>query len=74
MPIYEYKCTCGKQFETIQGMNDEKLVKCNKNVHNCNEDGTLTRLISKPTIFSDDIGRGHKRMKDKDLYKELDIE
>jgi len=34
----------------------------------------LTRLIGKPAIFSDDIGRGHKRMKDKDLYKELDIE
>ena len=30
MPIYEYKCSCGKQFETIQSMNDAKLVKCNK--------------------------------------------
>lgn len=74
MPIYEYKCSCGAQFETIQGINDDKLVKCNKNVHDCKEDGTLTRLISKPMIISDDIGRGVKRMSDKKLYKELDIE
>ena len=74
MPVYEYKCSWGKQFDTIQSIHDEKLVKCNKKIHDCNQDGTLTRLISAPAIFSDDIGRGHKRMKDKDLYKELDIE
>ncbi len=74
MPIYEYKCTCGERFDTVQSIHDEKLVKCNPNVHDCDEEGTLTRLISAPMILSDDIGRGHKRMKDKDLYKELDIE
>lgn len=74
MPIYEYKCSCGARFDTVQGINEPKLTKCNKNVHDCKSNGTLTRLISAPTIFSDDIGRGHKRMKDKDLYKELDIE
>ena len=51
MPIYEYKCSCGAQFETLQGFDDKKLVKCNKNVHDCDENGTLTRLISKPTLL-----------------------
>ena len=74
MPIYEYKCTCGKQFDTIQAMNDKKLVKCNPKVHDCNEDGTLTRLISSPMIISDDIGRGTKRMTDEHIRKELDID
>tara|TARA_B100000965_G_C19029202_1_gene514549 strand:+ start:317 stop:541 length:225 start_codon:yes stop_codon:yes gene_type:complete len=74
MPIYEYKCTCGARFETVQSMNDEKLVKCNPKVHDCDENGSLTRLISSPTIISDDIGRGMKRMTDKKLYKELDID
>jgi|TARA_R100000479_G_scaffold168667_4_gene109836 putative FmdB family regulatory protein len=74
MPIYEYKCTCGARFETIQSMNDKKLVKCNKNVHDCKEDGKLTRLISSPMIISDDIGRGAKRMTDEHLRKELDID
>ena len=74
MPVYEYKCSCGKQFDTIQSMHDDKLVKCNQSIQECEGNGTLTRLIAKPAIFSDDIGRGHKRMKDKDLYKELDIE
>tara|TARA_R100000329_G_C7568029_1_gene200968 strand:- start:514 stop:735 length:222 start_codon:yes stop_codon:yes gene_type:complete len=72
MPIYEYKCSCGKEFETIQRMNDDKLEVCNKDVLECEGDGELTRLINKPLILSDDIGRGTKRMTDKDLYKELD--
>jgi len=71
MPIYEYKCSCGKRFDTVQSMTEPKLTKCNKNIHDCNEDGTLTRLISKPTIISDDIGRGTKKMSDKHIRKEL---
>lgn len=55
-------------------MQDDKLTTCNQSIQECEGNGTLTRLIGKPAIFSDDIGRGHKRMKDKDLYKELDIE
>jgi putative FmdB family regulatory protein len=74
MPIYEYKCSCGARFDTVQGINEPKLKKCDKNVYNCESNGTLTRLISKPVIFSDDIGRGSKRMTDRDLYKELDID
>tara|TARA_X000001382_G_scaffold64191_1_gene44459 strand:- start:1028 stop:1252 length:225 start_codon:yes stop_codon:yes gene_type:complete len=74
MPIYEYKCTCGSRFDTIQSINDDKLVKCSKEIHNCTEDGTLTRLISKPMIISDDIGRGSKRMTDDHIRKELDID
>lgn len=53
-------------------MNDDKLEVCNKDVLECEGDGELTRLINKPLILSDDIGRGTKRMTDKDLYKELD--
>ena len=74
MPVYDYKCSCGKQFEVQQRMNDEKLTQCNQDFSGCSENGKLTRLIGRPTIFSDDIGRGHKRMKDNDLYKELDME
>ena len=73
MPIYDYKCDCGEIFEVHQSINDKKLKKCT-DVQDCNGGKRVHRLISKPAIFSDDIGRGHKRMKDKDLYKELDIE
>mgnify|MGYP001350840682 CR=1 FL=1 len=74
MPIYEYKCTCGKQFDVKQSMNDEKLTKCDPEIHDCEENGSVTRLMGKPLILSDDIGRGVKRMTDKKLYKELDID
>ena len=52
MPIYEYKCSCGKEFETIQRMNDDKLEVCNKDVLECEGDGELTRLINKPGLCS----------------------
>ena len=71
MPIYEYKCSCGETFDIVQSMSEPKLTKCPEK-HECEQKGTLQRLISKPMILSDDIGRGFKRMKDKDLYKELD--
>ena len=75
MPLYDYKCDCGKTFEVHQPINDEKYKNCSEIKHlECNDPKQLERLIGKPAIFSDDIGRGHKRMKDKDLYKELDIE
>jgi len=75
MPLYDYKCECGKEFEVNQPMSAEKYTDCSE-VGNldCDQPNKLKRLIGNPTIFSDDIGRGHKRMKDKDLYKELDIE
>ena len=68
MPIYEYLCDCGEIFEVVQSMNDEKIKKCNQK---CDNPQKVQRLLGKPAIFSDDIGRGHKRMKDKELYKEL---
>jgi len=71
MPLYEYKCECGKTFDAMQGMDEDKLKLC---LNNCKEPQKVTRLISKPMILSDDIGRGFKRMKDKDYYKELDID
>jgi len=70
MPIYEYKCDCGVTFETIQSMNDPKLVQCNPKVHSCDNKGNLRRLISKPLIQMNDRGT----MTDKKLYKELDID
>tara|TARA_R100000664_G_scaffold30332_1_gene42779 strand:- start:43 stop:258 length:216 start_codon:yes stop_codon:yes gene_type:complete len=51
MPIYEYKCSCGERFEILQGFDDPKLKKCDKEIHDCKEDGQLTRLISKPTLL-----------------------
>jgi putative FmdB family regulatory protein len=71
MPLYEYKCECGKTFDAIQGMNEEKLELCQ---NGCDEPKKVQRLIGKPMILSDDIGRGVRRMTDKKLYKELDIE
>lgn len=71
MPLYEYKCDCGEIFEVHQGFNDKKLKKCS-DVQDCNGEKSVHRIIGKPLILSDDIGRGFKRMKDKDLYKELD--
>jgi len=74
MPIYDYKCSCGKQFEIKQSMSEPKLTKCDPSIHDCKDDGKVTRLIGRPMIISDDIGRGTKRMTDKHLYKELDID
>jgi len=69
MPIYDYRCECGKDFEHFQPFNEKKLSKCL-----CDRSKQVKRLLSKPTIISDDVGRGIKRMTDKKLYKELDIE
>ena len=55
-------------------MSEPKLTKCDPSIHDCKEDGKVTRLIGRPMIISDDIGRGTKRMTDKHLHKELDIE
>jgi|TARA_B100001939_G_scaffold348233_1_gene374590 putative FmdB family regulatory protein len=74
MPTYEYICSCGEKFTEVQRFNDAKLKKCDQKVLRCKGNGELTRLMGKPLIISDDIGRGTKKMKDKDLYKELDID
>ena len=72
MPRYDYLChSCGERFEAEHGFNDV-LKKCPQKVLRCKGGGKLQKLISKPMIISDDIGRGTKRMSDKDLYKELD--
>jgi len=67
LPIYDYKCECGKDFEHFQPFEEEKLTHCL-----CEDNKKVKRLISKPMIISDDIGRGIKRMPDRELYKELD--
>ena len=75
MPRYDYKCDCGKEFEVVQKMTDEKYKDCSEvGYFDCDKPNKLKRISGMFTIFSDDRGRGVKRMKDKDLYKELDIE
>ena len=75
MPIYEYmlQCDCKKIIDTVMSVeNRNKSIK-----HNCSEcqiEVKAKRVFSKPLILSDDIGRGAKRMTDKDLYKELDVD
>ena len=44
------------------------------NCDDCDKKVEARRVFSSPLILSDDIGRGTKRMTDKKLYKELDIE
>jgi len=78
MPTYEYKCDCGKILDVFQQFAEPKFKTC-KDVNvsitdDCDKNNKIQRLMGKPAIFSDDIGRGSKRMKDKDLYKELDID
>tara|TARA_R100000655_G_scaffold109013_2_gene162358 strand:+ start:1198 stop:1413 length:216 start_codon:yes stop_codon:yes gene_type:complete len=65
MPIYEYICSCGARFETLQGFNEPKLEKCNKKINDCCEGGKLTRLISRPTLLK----LGH--LSDNKLREEL---
>ena len=72
MPLYEYKCECNKTYLVKQSMQDEKFKKCSDFENDCKDSSNVIRLINSPTIISDDIGRGTKRMSDKDLYKELD--
>ena len=65
MPLYDYKCDCGKEFECFQQFHDKKLKQCL-----CEKKGNVKRLISKPIIQVIEKGT----MTDKKLYKELDIE
>jgi len=69
MPLYEYKCECGKVFDYIQSINDDKLKKCPTEI-NCNSNHKVTRLIGKPMIQMNEPGS----MPDRKLYKELDID
>tara|TARA_R110000868_G_scaffold406054_2_gene686138 strand:- start:31 stop:237 length:207 start_codon:yes stop_codon:yes gene_type:complete len=67
MPLYEYKCECGKTFDAIQGINEDKLTLC-RNM--CKEPKKVRRLISKSTFIINGAGS----MPDRKLYKELDID
>ena len=74
MPNYDYKCECGKLYTIYQRMADEKFTHCKDFDNKCKDNHKVTRLLGTPMIISDDIGRGTKRMTDKKLYKELEIE
>ena len=41
MPIYEYKCTCGATFETLQGFDEPKLKNAIK---------TFTNVVKKVNL------------------------
>lgn len=78
MPNYDYKCECGEIYNVFQSMAEPKLKTCkeiNTSItQDCKADHKLQRLVGKPMIISDDVGRGVRRMTDKKLYKELDID
>lgn len=70
MPSYDYKCTnCDLAFETIQGINDDKLITCPE----CEQE-TLKRLISGGGLIKfngegfhcNDYGKGYSVLKGKD--------
>lgn len=69
MPLYEYKCECGKVFDYIQSINDDKLKSCPAKFE-CNPKSKVQRLIGKPMIQMNEPGS----MPDRKLYKELDID
>ena len=69
MPLYEYKCACGKEFEYIQSINADKLKNCPTEFA-CSDKKGVERLISKSTFIINDKGT----MTDRKLYKELDID
>ena len=55
-------------------MKDEKLTTFDECRCQNDKKCKVQRLMGTPMILSDDIGRGSKRMTDKHLYKELDID
>jgi|TARA_R100000734_G_C3267192_1_gene64117 putative FmdB family regulatory protein len=68
MPIYEYLCECGQNFQIKQNFDDPKLKAC-KDIGSefsfCDKDGKVQRLISKPTLLK----MGH--LSDKKLREDL---
>lgn len=69
MPLYEYKCACGKEFDYIQSIHDDKLKKCPTDFE-CSSKLKVKRLISKSTFIINERGT----MTDTKLRKELDID
>ena len=66
MPIYEYKCDCGKEFEVHQSIQAEKFKDCSEvGYFECNKPNKLQRLVSRPTLLK----LGH--LSDKKLREEL---
>ena len=72
MPLYEYKCECGKILDQVQLMMDPKLKSCKELDLDpkCDQDKKIKRLISRSEFQI--INRS--TMTDRKLYKELDIE
>ena len=68
MPIYEYLCECGQNFQIKQNFDDPKLKECKdigSEFNFCDKDGKVQRLISKPTLLK----MGH--LSDKKLREDL---
>jgi putative FmdB family regulatory protein len=65
VPIYEYRCQNGHEFEVIQKMSDDPVERCEQ----C--DAPVERLFRPPAIhfkgsgfYSTDYGRGKKKATD----------
>ena len=51
MPLYDYKCDCGKEFEVQQSITAEKYKDCSEvGYFDCDKPNKLKRLIGKPAI------------------------
>lgn len=46
MPIYEYRCECGKVIEAIQRLSDPELASCGEYCVGGDGGGRVTRLLS----------------------------
>ncbi len=46
MPFYDYECeTCKETFEVLQGVNDEPLKKCNKDICPKEKEGGILHKV-----------------------------
>lgn len=46
MPIYEYRCECGKVIEAIQRLSDPELACCGEYCVSGRGDGKVSRMLS----------------------------
>ena len=65
MPIYDYKCKCGKIFEHLQSYQHDDLKVCP-----CDKKKKVKRMMGRANFRI--ITRGS--LTDKKLYKELEID
>jgi hypothetical protein len=57
MPIYAYRCTCGKEADVLVRNGREPVRSDDAKEFQCCENGVLTRLLSAPWVGSSSGGR-----------------